>query len=186
MKKPARLRLYVWEGVLTDYTSGVMFALASSPARAREAISYGYAARKKKVPWGPGGARSTRTWTVSRRSSRERRVSTVGEEAEAMKYTYNSYHGGGTHQAKLPYAGAKHLVVAGALCANADCDAGESPEKVLTVAGVKGTFAREHDSVSCEVGCLACGKTIGEVIAKGSTIFGLEEDAAVAQRCRVY
>ncbi len=35
-RKP--LRLYVWHGVLTDYTSGVMFALASSPAAARKAI----------------------------------------------------------------------------------------------------------------------------------------------------
>ncbi len=35
-RKP--LRLYVWEGVLTDYTDGVMFALATSPESARKAI----------------------------------------------------------------------------------------------------------------------------------------------------
>lgn len=31
-------KLYVWEGVLTDYTSGVMFALAESAKQAREII----------------------------------------------------------------------------------------------------------------------------------------------------
>jgi hypothetical protein len=35
-RKP--LRLYVWEGVLTDHSSGVMFALASSPDAARRVI----------------------------------------------------------------------------------------------------------------------------------------------------
>jgi hypothetical protein len=33
-----RLKLYVWEDVLTDYTSGVMFALASSVEEARDTI----------------------------------------------------------------------------------------------------------------------------------------------------
>ena len=32
------LKLYVWEGVLTDYSSGVMFALAHSTKEAREVI----------------------------------------------------------------------------------------------------------------------------------------------------
>lgn len=32
------LKLYVWEGVLTDYTSGIAFALASSVEEARQAI----------------------------------------------------------------------------------------------------------------------------------------------------
>jgi hypothetical protein len=35
---PGPLRLYVWEGVLTDYTSGVMFALAHSVEEARDLI----------------------------------------------------------------------------------------------------------------------------------------------------
>lgn len=33
-----KLKLYVWENVLTDYTSGIMFALASSPEEARKKI----------------------------------------------------------------------------------------------------------------------------------------------------
>ena len=33
-----KLRLYVWLDVLTDYSSGVMFALAYSPAHARRLI----------------------------------------------------------------------------------------------------------------------------------------------------
>jgi hypothetical protein len=42
-----KLKLYVWEDVLVDYSSGVMFALASSAAEARELISPGYTAVKK-------------------------------------------------------------------------------------------------------------------------------------------
>lgn len=38
MKKTKKLKLYVWEDVLTDWTSGVMFALASSPDEARKVI----------------------------------------------------------------------------------------------------------------------------------------------------
>jgi len=37
--KGPTLKLYVWEGVLTDYTDGIMFALASSVEEAREMIS---------------------------------------------------------------------------------------------------------------------------------------------------
>ncbi len=33
------LKLYVWQGVLTDYTDGIMFALAESQEHARELIS---------------------------------------------------------------------------------------------------------------------------------------------------
>jgi hypothetical protein len=32
------LKLYVWEDVLADYTSGIMFALARSESEARELI----------------------------------------------------------------------------------------------------------------------------------------------------
>lgn len=36
-KKPTpKLRLYVWEGVLQDYTPGMAVALATSPAHARQ------------------------------------------------------------------------------------------------------------------------------------------------------
>lgn len=34
----AKLKLYVWEGVLEDYTSGVMFALAESTEHARKLL----------------------------------------------------------------------------------------------------------------------------------------------------
>lgn len=37
--KKKKLRLYVWEDVLTDYTSGVMFALAYSVKHARKLIT---------------------------------------------------------------------------------------------------------------------------------------------------
>lgn len=40
-----KLKLYVWEGVLTDYTSGIAFALAYSAKEARQLIiaQHGYA-----------------------------------------------------------------------------------------------------------------------------------------------
>lgn len=38
------LKLYVWENVLTDYTSGIMFALATSVEEARELICPGWQA----------------------------------------------------------------------------------------------------------------------------------------------
>lgn len=38
MKKTKKLKLYVWENVLRDWTSGVMFAFASSPDEARKVI----------------------------------------------------------------------------------------------------------------------------------------------------
>jgi hypothetical protein len=38
-KKPlAPLKLYVWEGVLTDYTDGIIFALARSEKQARRLV----------------------------------------------------------------------------------------------------------------------------------------------------
>lgn len=33
-----KLKLYVWENVLHDYTAGMMCALAKSPAQAREVL----------------------------------------------------------------------------------------------------------------------------------------------------
>lgn len=38
MKERKRLFLYVWENVLTDYASGVMFALAENVEQARALI----------------------------------------------------------------------------------------------------------------------------------------------------
>lgn len=35
------LRLFVWRNVLTDYSSGIMFALAASPDHARELLLAG-------------------------------------------------------------------------------------------------------------------------------------------------
>ena len=37
-RREKKLKLFVWEGVLTDYTSGVMFALATNVENARKQI----------------------------------------------------------------------------------------------------------------------------------------------------
>lgn len=38
-KKPTKLKLYVWEGVFTDYTSGIAFAMARDVDHARRLIA---------------------------------------------------------------------------------------------------------------------------------------------------
>jgi hypothetical protein len=40
------MKLYVWQDVLTDYTSGVMFALADNEVDAREQICPGWHVRE--------------------------------------------------------------------------------------------------------------------------------------------
>lgn len=47
------MNLYVWHGVLTDYTDGVMFALAESEEQARQLIWDGYAMNRggDLLPW---------------------------------------------------------------------------------------------------------------------------------------
>jgi hypothetical protein len=100
-----------------------------------------------------------------------------------MKIRYPSYHGGGSHDAAPSFEGAETVTVPTALCANADCDAG----KPLLVAGVRGTEKRGHDAVESEAGCVACGKTIGRLVVKFDTVFGLEEDSRMLNgRPRVY
>ena len=37
-----KLKLFVWEGVLTDYTDGVMFALAETKEEAKDIINKRY------------------------------------------------------------------------------------------------------------------------------------------------
>lgn len=48
MKKKKQLFLYVWENVLSDYTSGIAFALAESEEEARKLV-------KKECPYAPEG-----------------------------------------------------------------------------------------------------------------------------------
>jgi hypothetical protein len=38
MGRPKKLKVYVWNDVLTDYTSGMMFAIAGSKEEAREVL----------------------------------------------------------------------------------------------------------------------------------------------------
>lgn len=49
-----KLKLYVWEGVLTDYTDGVMFALAHNVEEAREVICPGWNEAEKLIRTVPG------------------------------------------------------------------------------------------------------------------------------------
>jgi len=42
------VKLFVWQDVLTDYTSGIMFALANSVEEAREVICPGWAEQQRR------------------------------------------------------------------------------------------------------------------------------------------
>lgn len=59
MKTPKKLRLYVWEGVLSSYTDGIMVALATSPKHAREIL-------KKRCSYLPDAELSVAPRLVSR------------------------------------------------------------------------------------------------------------------------
>jgi hypothetical protein len=49
-KKEESLKLYVWRGVLRDYTSGMIFALAESIEQARQLIHLKYCEERNIVP----------------------------------------------------------------------------------------------------------------------------------------
>ena len=58
MARRRRVRkLFVWDGVLTDYTDGIMFALAEAADDARRAIreARGETSDENKERWGPEG-----------------------------------------------------------------------------------------------------------------------------------
>jgi hypothetical protein len=82
--------------------------------------------------------------------------------------------------ARLPYDAAEFVLVADLpVCPR--CGVG------LKVAGRAGTEHHDHDTYYAEAGCVGCGATLGELQAKVSTIFGIDEDEAVLNgRCRVY
>jgi hypothetical protein len=103
-----------------------------------------------------------------------------------VKIKYHSYHGGGTHDAEVPFPGSKSVIVPGARCANADCSGGEDGLP-LVIAGVRGTEKESHSEVEFEAACVRCGKTVGRIVVTFDTIFGLREDHAVLfGRPRVY
>lgn len=88
--------------------------------------------------------------------------------------------GGGTAKAKQPYAEAQHVVAEGATCPAC----GDSP---LKVAGEAGATTESFDVIAGGAVCLRCRSRIGEIRAKLSTLFGVEEDRAVLSgRFRVY
>ncbi len=50
-----KLRLYVWDGVLEDYTSGIAFALASSPEEAFQMVAKGFPGVTGRGQYGQNG-----------------------------------------------------------------------------------------------------------------------------------
>lgn len=77
----------------------------------------------------------------------------------------------------LPYEGCEHVLPAGCCPFCGDDD--------WRVQG--GAISHDRDTYRCQAWCLACGAGVGELRAKVSTIFGIEEDEAVLNsRCRVY
>jgi hypothetical protein len=85
-----------------------------------------------------------------------------------MKITIK--HDGKTYRARQPFAGADHVVAYGVCCGRIT---GRNPRE-------------DHDTVTSDAFCV-CGKAVGTIRVKVSTIFGIEEDRAVLNgRARVY
>lgn len=77
---------------------------------------------------------------------------------------------GRSHPARVPFDGADH-VLAQVCCGKI---VGSNPR------------APEHDTYESDAHC-ACGKPVGKIRVRVSTIFGIEEDERVLYgRCRVY
>jgi deoxycytidylate deaminase len=86
---------------------------------------------------------------------------------------------GSKAQATLPYDGADHVVTT-LPCPHCKAE----PLK----ARVDGSVQRAHDTyTTATTVTLCCEKKLGPMVAKVSTIFGIEEDERVLNgRCRVY
>jgi hypothetical protein len=68
----------------------------------------------------------------------------------------------------------------------APCPKCKAP-KPLVVVGRDGSRHHDHDTYHADATCKKCGETIGDLRAKVSTIFGIEEDERVLHgRPRVY
>ncbi len=82
------------------------------------------------------------------------------------------------HPARVPFAGADHALV------DAACPICKTPAP-LKVRGV--SPSHDHDTWSADAMAVCCGARIGQLQAKVSTIFGIDEDRAVLNgRPRVY
>lgn len=83
--------------------------------------------------------------------------------------------------ASLPHQNASFVTVQGTECE--DC-----PEKseTLRVIGGKGWTSEDKRAIESHGCCLDCGKYLGTLRAEVDTLFGIDEDAAVMARCRVY
>ena len=68
--------------------------------------------------------------------------------------------------------------------------AGECPhcQNIPFKARGDGNITRGHDTYEARALCCNCGVYVGQIVAKVSTIFGIEEDDRVlnGSRCRVY
>ena len=53
--------------------------------------------------------------------------------------------------------------------------------------GGHGQHIHSHDTYAADASCIACGERVGVMYARVDTLFGLEEDEAIANgRARVY
>ncbi len=88
---------------------------------------------------------------------------------------------GKAHEAKLPYDGAAHVDVGGVLCPHCGM-----PLRV------RGTDCRidSFDTYRADAVCagVECGRRVGDLLVRLSTLFGIEEDERVLWhgRARVY
>jgi hypothetical protein len=84
--------------------------------------------------------------------------------------------------ASLPHEGANHVRVDGPCPACGAEDAG-----AFACLGQKSEQVIGHDTIEAPALALCCGATVGRLVVKLGTLFGVEEDRAVLHgRARVY
>ncbi len=86
---------------------------------------------------------------------------------------------GKKQKALVPYKGADHVLVDVA-CPHCSAVA------PMAVAGKNMRIASDDRAYESDGHCQECDKQVGTIRAEVQTIFGLREDIAVGQRCRVY
>ena len=90
-----------------------------------------------------------------------------------MKITV--YIDGKAYHATEAYPGAEHVTAENAPA----CECG-----ARTFYG--GPVVENYDTIEADAYCASCKAKRGRIVVKVDTLFGIEEDRAVGQRCRVY
>jgi len=101
-------------------------------------------------------------------------------EKAGLKSITLKLHDGRTCSCTLPFPECEYVVASKFKC---ECSRAQD----LQVAGYGDSHNPDDRTTESKAGCARCGGSIGTLIVKHNTLFGIEEDRRVtAGRCRVY